>query len=124
MLTILKEDKSVEICDFFEKNQTSCPPDDAVIFVAREKEKILAAGTLVLKNYKVFLETAVVDKNLGEDKVLLNGLSKSLLNFADLRGIKTVYGDNPELIELYKMLRFSENEIYELSLEGYFTCEH
>lgn len=124
MITILKENKSKEIEAFFEKNEKSCPPDDAIIFVSREKDEILAAGTLVLKNYKVFLETAFVDKSLGDDKVLLNGLAKSLLNFADLRGIKTVYGDNPELSELYKMLRFIKNETYELSLKGYFTCEH
>lgn len=124
MITILKEENNAEIKEFFKRNEMKNLPEDAIIFAARENEKIIAAGALVLKNYKVFLEEAVVDKDLGEDKVLLNGLAKSLLNFADLRGIKTVYGDNPELSELYKMLRFNKNEIYELSLEGYFTCEH
>ena len=124
MITILKEENNSEIKEFFKRNGIDDLPPDAIIFAARENEKILASGALVLKNYKVFLETAVVDKDLGEDKVLLNGLAKSLLNFADLRGIKTVYGDNPKLFDLYKMLRFSKNEIYELSLEGYFTCEH
>ncbi len=124
MITILKEENNSEIKEFFKRNGIDDLPPDAIIFAARENEKILASGALVLKNYKVFLDAAVVDKDLGEDKVLLNGLAKSLLNFADLRGIKTVYGDNPKLFDLYKMLRFNKNEIYELSLEGYFTCEH
>ena len=64
-----------------------------------------------------------------EDLNLVLGLMKSLLNLADLRGMKTVYGSNPAMFDLYKMLRFKKSageakKMYELSLEGYFTCEN
>ena len=57
------------------------------------------------------------------------GIMKSLLNLADLRGIRTVYGSNPALYDLYKMLRFQKETMedgkkrYALDLEGYFTAD-
>lgn len=95
---------------------------------AREKDEILALGALSMKNYKVYLDDIVVKKDLCEDINLALGLLKSLLNLADLRGIKAVYGSNCDMDKLYRMLRFAEIEEdkkeYMLSLEGYFTCEH
>lgn len=126
MITILKEENSETLKRFFIDNNLDAPKDDAIIFVARENEKILASATLVLKNYKVFLESAVAEESLCDKQNILTGTLKSLLNFADLRGIKIVYGDNGILEKLYKLLGFKQNDdgIYELSLEGYFTCKH
>ncbi len=99
---------------------------DAIVMVAKEKNVILAIGALFLKNYKVFLDLCVPAVNEENNTALILGLMKSLLNLADLRGIKTVFGGNPDMEHLYRLLRFCKNDdaIYELSLEGYFTCEH
>ncbi|MBQ4515805.1 MAG: hypothetical protein II978_03340, partial [Clostridia bacterium] len=53
------------------------------------------------------------------------GMLKAIMNLADLRGIKQIYGTNKELEELYKLLRFKKEEgRYFLNLEGYFTTDH
>ncbi len=88
---------------------------------AFDGETLLAIGSLSLINYKVYLNYI----ESGGDFALIHGLAKALLNMADLRGIKTVYGNNPALFELYRLLRFKEeNGEFSLSLEGYFTSEH
>ncbi len=100
-----------------------------IIMSAREKGEILAVGTLSLKGYKVYLDVVVPSEELKDNVGFLLGLMKSLLNLADLRGMKTVYGSNPALFELYRLLRFrkgtDENEKirYALDLEGYFTVD-
>ena len=86
-------------------------------------------SSLSMKDYRVFLDHIVVSGEYVEDLNLVLGLMKSLLNLADLRGMKTVYGSNPAMFDLYKMLRFKKSagetkKMYELSLEGYFTCEN
>lgn len=129
MLTIKTEEDKTEINKFLSCLGVSVPLDNAIVMAARDNDKILAIGTLSMKEYRVFLDHIAVLQEYSEDYSLVSGLMKSLLNLADLRGIKTVYGSNPSMFHLYKMLRFKElpsdgNKIYELSLEGYFTCEH
>ncbi|MBE7022352.1 MAG: hypothetical protein E7414_03965 [Ruminococcaceae bacterium] len=83
---------------------------------------LIGLGSLCLCGYKVYLNFIHLAE---EDAALSHGLAKSLLNMADLRGIKTVYGSNPALDKLYACLRFQkENEEYALSLENYFQAEH
>ena len=53
------------------------------------------------------------------------GLAKALMNLADLRGIKKIYGSSKALENIYTALRFQkEEEEYSVSLEGYFTAGH
>ncbi len=117
MLTIKREENNEEI-----KAILDCK-DNTIIMTARDNGKLLGVGTLILKDYKVFLDKIVL---INEDDLNLKlGIAKSLLNLADLQGIKTIYGQNEELFKLYKMLKFKEaDNIFTLELEGYFTCEH
>ncbi|MBR6729702.1 MAG: hypothetical protein IKL80_06035 [Clostridia bacterium] len=79
-------------------------------------------GSLSLIGYKPHLNFVHITE---DDAMLCHGLGKALLNMADLRGIKTVYGSNPDLEDLYKRLRFQKEEgLFVLSLENYFTAEH
>jgi len=90
-----------------------------IIMCAKEGENYLGAGALELNVDKVYLNFLVTEE---EDLILKLGIIKSLLNLADLRGIKTVYGNNKELASLYKMTRFKDDgDEMKLDLEGYFT---
>ncbi len=96
-----------------ESEQVMCASDD---------EDIIGLGSLALMNSKVYLNFLHAKD---DDAMLLFGLAKSLLNMADLRGIQTIYGNNPALFPLYKRLRFKEeNGEYVLSLAHYFEAEH
>lgn len=128
MLEIKREENKQEAIAFLESLGIACDIEHDNVMCARENGEILAVGALSLKEYKVFLDLAVCKGDTNENLPLMLGLMKSLLNFADLRGIKTVYGSNKTLFPLYRMLRFQkeegiEPEIYSLSLEGYFTCD-
>ena len=128
MLEIKREENKQEAKAFLESLDITCDIENDNVMCAREKGEILAVGALTLKNYKVFLDLAVSRGETNDNLPLVLGLMKSLLNFADLRGIKTVFGSNEALFPLYRMLRFQkeegiEPEIYSLSLEGYFTCD-
>ena len=117
MLTIKREENNEEI-----KAILDCD-DNTIIMTARDNKKLLGAGTLTLKDYKVYLDKIVLNDD--NDLSLKLGIAKSLLNLADLKGIKVVYGENKELYSLYKMLKFKEIDgMFVLELEGYFTCEH
>lgn len=129
MLEIKREENKQEAIAFLESLNVHCDIENDNVMCARENGEILAVGALSLKDYKVFLDLAVCKGDANENLPLMLGLMKSLLNFADLRGIKTVFGSNETLIPLYRMLRFqkeegAESEIYSLSLDGYFTCDH
>ncbi len=84
-------------------------------------ELLFGVGSIALEDGKVYLDTIHITEDSGE---LSYGLAKALLNMADLSGIKTIYGKNPNLDKLYKKLRFrEENSEFTLSLTGYFTAE-
>lgn len=126
MLTIKTEEMSKEINDFFTSNSDNENLSDGIIMSARDGDKLLAVGALTMENYLVHLNHIAPIENTPENTSLILGLMKSLLNLADLRGIKTVYGSNSKMDKLYKLLKFNKIKggEFELSLEGYFTCEH
>lgn len=129
MLTIKTEEDKTDIYSFLSSLGVSAELNDSIVMAARDDGKILAVGALSMKKYRVFTDFIVLNPECADDLNISIGLMKSLLNLADLRGIKTVYGSNRALFNLYEMLRFKKSldkdgEMYELSLEGYFTCEH
>lgn len=120
MLTIKKEETNDKLESFLKTNNCNENLEQKIIMSAKDGEEYLGVGTLELRIDKVYLNFVTTKE---DDLTLKLGIMKSLLNLADLRGIKTVYGDNEELKSLYKMLRFKENNNeYILELEGYFTC--
>ncbi len=95
---------------------------EEIVMTCMDEEECLAVAALSLQNegkvYFNLLETAE------DDLFLRQGMAKSILNLADLRGIRKIYGSNETLAGLYQMLRFREADgEYVLSLEGYFTSE-
>lgn len=129
MITIKTEEDKTDIHKFLYSQGANIDLTGTIVMTARENGTILALGALSMKDYRVFLDHIVVSGEYVEDLNLVLGLMKSLLNLADLRGMKTVYGSNPAMFDLYKMLRFKKSageakKMYELSLEGYFTCEN
>ncbi|MFR8975888.1 MAG: hypothetical protein ACLVG9_07805 [Eubacteriales bacterium] len=129
MITIKTEEDKTDIHKFLSSQGANIDLTGTIVMTARENGTILALGALSMKDYRVFLDHIVVSGEYVEDLNLVLGLMKSLLNLADLRGMKTVYGSNPAMFDLYKMLRFKKSagkakKMYELSLEGYFTCEN
>ena len=120
MLTILKEEVNDKLTAFLQEMAVNENLEGKIIMAAKDAEEYLGAGALELRVDKVYLDFLVTKE---DDLVLKLGIIKSLLNLADLRGIKRVYGSNPELESYYKMTRFQEeNGEFSLDLEGYFTC--
>lgn len=120
MLSIKKEELNDKLESFLKEIDCNENMADKIIMCAKDGEEYLGVGTLELRVDKVYLNFVATK----EDELTLKlGIMKSLLNLADLRGIKTVYGDNEALESFYKMLRFKESDgKYLLELEGYFTC--
>ena len=120
MLTIKKEELNDKLECFLK--EISCDENltDKIVMTAKDGDEYLGVGALELRIDKVYLNFVATK----EDELTLKlGIMKSLLNLADLRGIKTVYGDNESLQSLYRMLRFKESDgRYILELKGYFTC--
>ncbi len=84
-------------------------------------DTLIGMGSITLIDLKVYMNFIYTEE---DDFGLRHGLAKSLLNMADLSGIKVIYGSNPELYELYRLLRFKEeNGEFMLPLEGYFTTD-
>lgn len=124
MLTI-KEISDKRIAQEFLKSCGSAYElGDDIVMVCSENDEILGVTSLRLKDGKVYLNLLELsDKS--DDMSLKLGLLKAVMNLADLRGIKQIYGTNKDLEQLYKLLRFKEEKgEYSLSLEGYFTSEH
>ena len=120
MLTIKKEELNDKLNSFLKEINCDENLHERIIMCAKDGEEYLGLGTLELNSGKVYLNFVKTKEN---DLSLKLGIMKSLLNLADLRGIKMIYGNNSGLESLYKMLRFaSENGEYALKLEGYFTC--
>ncbi len=129
MLTIKRETNEAVIKQFVAAEGITVPAENIILMTASEKETCLAQGALVLKNNRIFLDHLRLSSEHTSNTELALGLLKALLNLADVRNIKEIYGSNPAMSHYYKMLRFtevSENDatIYSLSLEGYFHCEH
>ncbi len=123
MLTIKKIDSMDEIQAYFEKEQLNHTITAEQFMGFYDGDTLCGIGSIELKNTKVYMNFLHIS---GGDMPLYHGLAKALLNMADLRGIQTVYGSNPDLDKLYGLLRFQKtNEEYSLSLENYFTVhEH
>ena len=120
MLTIKKEELNDKLENFLKEMDCDENLTDKIVMTAKDGDEYLGVGTLELRIDKVYLNFVLTKE---DDLTLKLGIMKSLLNLADLRGIKTVYGDNEDLESFYKMLRFKEIDgKYVLELEGYFTC--
>ena len=107
-----------------------------VVMTAKDKDDVFGAGAIVTEgDTAIFKEIKIKDefKMLG----LEHGMGKSLLNLADLNGVRYVFSDSSDE-RLMKMLRFKENTpemrenadflkdgynefAYFLDLNGYFT---
>lgn len=136
MIEILKcDDKSV-IAEFgFKEN------DNLVVMTASDKTDVFGAGAIyIYGNIAIWGEIRIKDefKILG----LEHGMGKSLLNLADLAGVRYVFANSSDE-RIMKMLRFKDNTFqrrqdaeftsenyndykYFLDLAGYFTvhgCE-
>ena len=120
MLTIKKEEANDKLENFMKEMACDENLTDKIVMSAKVDNEYLGVGTLELRIDKVYLNFVLTKE---DDLTLKLGIMKSLLNLADLRGIKTVYGDKEDLTSLYKMLKFKEIDgQYILELEGYFTC--
>ncbi|MBE7035213.1 MAG: GNAT family N-acetyltransferase [Ruminococcaceae bacterium] len=120
MLTIKKIDNNIQVAAYCRDHALTAPLDKPSQFMGLfEGDTLCGLGALTLEGTKVFMNFIHA-----EDELLIHGLAKALLNMADLRGIKTVYGTNQALESLYRRLRFEKTEAeYVLSLAGYFTAE-
>ncbi len=122
MLTIKKTEDIKKASQYLIEHNIAHNLENEQVMCATDDENIIGVGSLALIDYKVYLNFLHAKD---DDAMLLLGLAKSLLNMADLRGIKTVYGSNPSLFPLYERLRFKqENGEYVLSLAHYFEAEH
>ncbi len=125
MLTIKKIITTEEIDNYFKKENIDHPMGQEQFMGVYDGDCLIGMGSISLVNLKVYMNFIYTEE---ADFGLRHGLAKALLNMADLSGIQIVYGNNPELFELYSILRFKEeNGEYVLPLEGYFTahsCEN
>lgn len=120
LLTIKKEEANDKLSEFLKELGYVKDLQNKIIMTAKDGDIYLGAGALELIGSKVYLN--FVDTKDDELSLRL-GIAKSLLNLADLRGIKFVYGNNEDLEKIYKLTRFKkENDEYILNLEGYFDC--
>lgn len=100
-----------------------CLADD-IVMVCEEQGSVSGVSSLCLREGKVYLNLIAASEETSDMNFLL-GLAKALMNLADLRGIKTLCGSNPELAPIYRALRFQEKDgEFCVSLEGYFTAGH
>jgi len=128
MIEIKKCDTLAGLEDFgFDLYPTS------VIMAAKEKEEILGAGEIIAYDGYAVLGKIYVKPEY-DGMMLDHSIAKSLLNMADLGGIKYIFTDMEDDM-LAKRLRMTPNEEvsidtlpkivtrykYFLNLEGYFT---
>ena len=124
MLTIKQEQNQDVVADFLQKLGSDADLSDDIVMTSRDGETMIGLGSLSLNAGKVYLNHIIFVPEF-EDELMVQGLAKALLNLADLRGIRVVYGTEPALEKLYAALGFqNENEEYVLQLEGYFTKKH
>lgn len=106
---------------------------NAVIMAAKDKNEILGAGEIIAcEGYAILGKIAVKEEYMG--MMLEHSIAKSLLNMADLGGIKYIVSDMED-DSLAKRLKMACGEAaqatdapkicsrykYFLNLEGYFT---
>ncbi|MBQ3554424.1 MAG: hypothetical protein IJA08_07060 [Clostridia bacterium] len=122
MLTIKEVENKTIAEQFLLKKGIEVSLTEDIVMTCMDRDECLGVAALTLKEEgKVYLDLV---KMIEDDLSFAHGMAKSILNLADLRGIKQVYGKNPELSRLYQMLQFTEQDgEYVLSLEGYFTQE-
>jgi len=121
MLTIKKIITTEEVQKYLDKEKLDHPIGQEQFMGVYDGDGLIGIGSITLVNLKVYMNFIYIKEN---DFALRHGLAKALLNMADLSGIKTVYGSEPALKELYSLLRFREQDgEYVLSLEGYFTTD-
>ena len=122
MLTIKEAENKTIAEQFLLQKGIEVSLTEDIVMTCMDRDECLGVATLSLKEAgKVYLDLV---KMIEEDLSFAHGMAKSILNLADLRGIKLVYGKNPELVRLYQMLQFKEQDgEYVLSLEGYFTAD-
>lgn len=121
----IKESKDKKRAQEFVKVQGSgYDLSNDIVMVCTDGDEILGVSALTLRGCRVYLDLILTIKDIS-DLAFKAGLARAIMNLADLRGIKEIYGTTPELFELYKMLRFKkEEDEYRLNLEGYFTAGH
>ncbi|MBE7048519.1 MAG: hypothetical protein E7393_04020 [Ruminococcaceae bacterium] len=118
MLTIQKIDDTQVITAYINKNKLPDMAGHHQYMALYDGDALCGLGALSLVGTKVYMNLV----HTSSGNAFNHSLAKALLNMADLRGIKTIYGSNLALSELYTALRFTkEKEEYVLRLEGYFT---
>lgn len=124
MLTIKEAADKRAAQSFLDSLGVSDSVSEDIVMCCEENGRILGVSSLSLSEGKVYLNLLVMEKDADEMSLKL-GLAKALLNLADLRGIKKIYGSSKALENIYTALRFRrEEEEYSVSLEGYFTAGH
>ena len=124
MLTIKETSDKLKAQEFLKKCGNQYELGDDIVMACQENDEILGVTSLRLKDGLVYLNLLEMLSEANDISLKL-GMLKSIMNLADLRGIKQIYGTNKDLEELYKLLRFKEEEgRYSLNLEGYFTTDH
>ncbi len=124
MLTIKETNDKLKAREFLKSCGNQYELGDDIVMTCQENDKILGVTSLSLKDGQVYLNLLEILSEANDISLKL-GMLKSVMNLADLRGIKHIYGTNKDLEELYKLLRFKEEDgRYVLNLEGYFTTEH
>ncbi len=121
MLTIKKIITTEEVENYLSTQGIALSMDYQQFMGVYDGDTLIGMGSINLVDLKVYMNFIYTED---DDFGLRHGLAKSLLNMADLSGIKTVYGGNPELSDLYSILRFQKDgDEYVLQLEGYFTAD-
>ena len=124
MLTIKEAADKRAVRSFLDSLGVSDSVSEDIVMCCEENGRILGVSSLALSEGKVYLNLLVMAENADEMSLKL-GLAKALMNLADLRGIKKIYGSSKALENIYTALRFQkEEEEYSVSLEGYFTAGH
>lgn len=122
MFEIHKIEDIKEAAAYLQKEHITLPTAPQQFMGLYEAGCLTALGSLSLDAAQVCLN--FIHCSADAPKLRL-ALAKALLNMADLHGIQTIYGKNPELFGLYTMLRFKKEEnAYVLSLKDYFTATH
>lgn len=122
MLTIKEAEDKTAARQFLESRGEACSLAEHIVMQCEENGSVLGVASLCLSGGKIYFNQLTTAE---EDSALRLGLAKALLNLADLRGMKTIYGNNEALENVYTALRFQKTEgEYFVSLEGYFTAGH
>lgn len=122
MLTIKEAEDKTAAQQFLDSCEISDLLAENIVMQCEENGAILGVASLCRKENKIYLNQVTTKQ---EDVALRLGLAKALMNLADLRGIKMLYGNNEALEKLYTALRFQKVEgEYCVSLEKYFSVGH